>query len=192
MMTVSGAMTFFFYKGLTRNPECKNTPVLVLPHICRLGWVRNTKFGTNLSNKMLLQNLSNAAKCQGYSLYRFWVNKGKPTGGGSKITRYLTLELSKLRKKDTIFRKAIPSKMCGSYCTSKKTFAIVKSTRVSIVKGFWMEIKRNANVFIMFLVFFAEIMTTNKKYKICSDCQNPHFIDARVVILGLSFSNILD
>ena len=25
--------------------------------------------------------LLNAAKCQGYSFYRFWVIKGKPTGG---------------------------------------------------------------------------------------------------------------
>ena len=38
----------------------------------------DTKFGTNVSNKMLL----NAAKFQGYSSYRFWVIKGKPTGGG--------------------------------------------------------------------------------------------------------------
>ena len=37
---------------------------------------RNTKFDTNVSNKMLL----NAAKCQGYSIYRFGVIKGKPTG----------------------------------------------------------------------------------------------------------------
>ena len=42
----------------------------------RLGRVRDTKFGTNISNKMLL----NAAKCLGYSFYRFWVIKGKPTG----------------------------------------------------------------------------------------------------------------
>ena len=33
-----------------------------------------TKFGTNVTNRMLL----NAAKLQGY---RFWVIKGKPTGG---------------------------------------------------------------------------------------------------------------
>ena len=36
----------------------------------------DTKFGTNVSNRMLL----NAAKCQRYSFYRFWINKGKPTG----------------------------------------------------------------------------------------------------------------
>ena len=71
-------MTIFFYKGLTRNPEIGNTPVWVLPNIWRLGRVRNTKFGTNVSNKMLL----NAAKCQRCSLYRFWVIKGKSTGAG--------------------------------------------------------------------------------------------------------------
>ena len=81
IITGSGIMTIFFYKGLTRNPEIGNTPVWVLPNIWRLGQVMDTKFGTNVSNRMLL----NAAKCQGYSFYRFWVIKGKPTGG-SKIT----------------------------------------------------------------------------------------------------------
>ena len=38
----------------------------------------NTKFGANVSNRMLL----NAAKSQGYSFYRFGVIKGKPTAGG--------------------------------------------------------------------------------------------------------------
>ena len=45
-----------------------------------LGKISDTKFGTNLSNKMLL----NAAKFQGYSFYCLWVIKGKPTGGGIK------------------------------------------------------------------------------------------------------------
>ena len=50
------------FLGLTRNPEIGNTLVYVLPNIWRLGQVRVTKFGTNLSNKMSL----NAAKCKGY------------------------------------------------------------------------------------------------------------------------------
>ena len=33
--------------------------------------------------------LLNAAKCQGYSFYGFWIIKGKPTGG--KITSTRTL-----------------------------------------------------------------------------------------------------
>ena len=74
----SGIMTIFFYKGLTRNPEIRNTPIWVLPNIWRLGQVMDTKFGTNVSNRMLL----NAAKCHGYRFYRFWVIKGKPTWGG--------------------------------------------------------------------------------------------------------------
>ena len=41
-------------------PEIGNTPIWVLPNIWRLGQVKNIKFGTNISNKMLL----NAAKCQ--------------------------------------------------------------------------------------------------------------------------------
>ena len=76
VITGSGIVTIFFYKGLTRNPEIGNTPVWVLPNIWRLGRVMDTKFGTNVSNKMLL----NAAKCQGYSFYHFWVIKGKPIG----------------------------------------------------------------------------------------------------------------
>ena len=77
-ITGSGIVTISFYKGLTRNPEIGNTSVWVLPNIWRLEWVRNTKFGTNVSNKMLL----NVAKCLGCSFYRFWVIKGKPTVGG--------------------------------------------------------------------------------------------------------------
>ena len=75
-------MTIFFYKRLARNLEIGNTPVWVFPSIWRLARVMDTKFGTNVSNRMLL----NVAKFQGYSFYRFWVFKGKPTGGGGKIT----------------------------------------------------------------------------------------------------------
>ena len=81
IITGSGIMTIFFYKRLTRNPEIGNTPVWVLPNIWRLGRVMDTKFGMNVSNRMLL----NAAKFQGYSSYRFWVIKGKPTGEGVKL-----------------------------------------------------------------------------------------------------------
>ena len=80
IITGSRVTTIFLHKGLTRNP--RNTPVWVLPNVWRLGQVRDTKFGTNVSNVML----PNAAKCQGYSFYRFWVIKGKLIG--SKITPY--------------------------------------------------------------------------------------------------------
>ena len=70
-------MTIFFCKGLTRNPEIINTSVRVLPTIWRLGQVMDTKSGTNVSNRTLLD----AAKCHGYTFYRFRVIKGKPTGG---------------------------------------------------------------------------------------------------------------
>ena len=69
IITGSGIMIIFFYKGLTRNPEIGNTPVWVLPNICRLGRVIDTKFGTDVFYRMLL----NAAKFQGCSLYQFWV-----------------------------------------------------------------------------------------------------------------------
>ena len=63
----SGVMTISFCKGLTRNRENGNAPVRVLPNIRRLGGVSNTRFRTNVSNKMLL----NAVKCQVYNFYRF-------------------------------------------------------------------------------------------------------------------------
>ena len=66
-------MTIFFYKGFTRNSEIGKTPVGFL----ETGGVKNTKFGSNVSNKMLL----NSTKCQGYSFYRFLVIRGKPTTG---------------------------------------------------------------------------------------------------------------
>ena len=49
------------------NPEIGNTPVWALPNIWRLKQVRNTKFGTKVSNKMLL----NSAKCQSYCFLLF-------------------------------------------------------------------------------------------------------------------------
>ena len=76
IITGSGVMTIFFCKGLTRNPEIRYNPVWVLPNIWGQWEVRNTKFGTNVSNEML----PSAAKCQGYSFYRFWVIREKPTG----------------------------------------------------------------------------------------------------------------
>ena len=78
IITGSGVTTIPFYKGLTGNPEIRNTPVWVLPNLLRLGQVGDIKFGTNISNKMLL----NAAEYQGHSFYRFWVFKGKSTVRG--------------------------------------------------------------------------------------------------------------
>ena len=83
-ITGSRIMTIFFDKGLTRNPEIGNTPVWVLPNFWRLRRVMDTKFGTNVFNRMLL----NTANFQDYSFYCFWFIKGKPNGrrGGCKIT----------------------------------------------------------------------------------------------------------
>ena len=53
----------------------------------------DTKFGTNVSNRMLL----NAAKFQGYSFYRFGVIKGKPTRGRAKLKKTSLLSLEKKR-----------------------------------------------------------------------------------------------
>ena len=75
IITGSGVMTIFFYKGLTWNPKIGYNPVWVLPNVWGQGRIRDTKLGANASNEML----SNVAKCQGHSFYRFWVIKGKPT-----------------------------------------------------------------------------------------------------------------
>ena len=77
-------ITIFFYKGLTRNPEIRNTPVWVLPKIWRLKQVMDTKLSMNVSNRVLLI----AGNFQCYSFYRFWVVKGKPTGGGVKLPHH--------------------------------------------------------------------------------------------------------
>ena len=89
-ITGSGIVTIFFYKGLTRNPEIGNNPVWVLHNKWRLGQVMDTKFGTNVSRRMLL----NDAKFQSYSFYCFWVIKGKPSagsgGGGGGVLPFLS------------------------------------------------------------------------------------------------------
>ena len=81
IITEFGGMTFFFYKALTRNPE-----------IWRLRQVRNTKFGTEVSNKILL----NAKKFECCSHCSFWVNKGKPAEGGGVWERAMGKEKIKL------------------------------------------------------------------------------------------------
>ena len=67
-------MTIFFYRILTRNPEIGNTPVWVLPNIWRLGRIRDTKFGANMFNEMLL----NATKYPGYNFCLFRVITPSP------------------------------------------------------------------------------------------------------------------
>ena len=49
IITGSGVMIIFIYKGLGRNPEIGNTPIWVLHNIWRLGQARDAKFGTNVS-----------------------------------------------------------------------------------------------------------------------------------------------
>ena len=67
----------FHVNIMTRNPEIRNTVVRVFYNIFRVGEVRETKVGKNVSNEML----TNTPKFKGYSFYCFWVIKGKPTGG---------------------------------------------------------------------------------------------------------------
>ena len=60
IITVSGVMTIFVYKGLTRSLEIKNIPVWVFPNIWMLGWAKDTKFGPNLALMKSYSTLPNA------------------------------------------------------------------------------------------------------------------------------------
>ena len=77
IITGSGVMTFFFTRDW---PEIRKLEIhrFEFFQICgdwrELG--RNTKVGTNISNKMLLKFV----KCQIYNIWRFGVIVGKPTG----------------------------------------------------------------------------------------------------------------
>ena len=89
IITGSRAMTIYFYKELNQKSGNRKTLVWILRNIIRLGWVSNIKFGTDVSNEMLL----NVAKSQGYSLHCFWVIKGKPTGGVKLPTSHPTTQI---------------------------------------------------------------------------------------------------
>ena len=119
----SGVMTIFFFKGLTRNPEIGNTLVWVLPNIWILGQVGNTKFGTDVSNKILL----NAAKFQGCSFYRFWVNKGKPTGGRGGL---IPPPPPQIRVKAVVWTRKRSCKLGGSTPLASRVFLSFKSVHI--------------------------------------------------------------
>ena len=76
IITGSGVITIFFYKGLTRNLGIGNALVGVLPNIWR---VRSTKFGTNAFNEMLL----NAVKGQAFTVSEL-LQENQLGGGGVK------------------------------------------------------------------------------------------------------------
>ena len=67
IITGSGVMTIFFCKGLTRNPDIRNTPSGFCPISGDWDKLGITKFDANVSNKISL----NTAKCQGYGFFRF-------------------------------------------------------------------------------------------------------------------------
>ena len=50
----SGVITIFVYKELTRKPKIRNIFVWVLPNLWRPEQARDTKYGTNVFNKMLM------------------------------------------------------------------------------------------------------------------------------------------
>ena len=57
MVTGSGVATIFVYRRLTKTPEMGNTPVWVLPSIWRLEQFMDTKFGKDVSDKNLLNDV---------------------------------------------------------------------------------------------------------------------------------------
>ena len=127
IITGSGAMTIFFYKGLTRNPEIRNTLLCVLPNIWRLGQVGDTKFCTNIFNKLLL----NAAKCKGYSCYRFLLRENQQGEGGNYHQPRLELKTLKSQNKCTFGpkkpTKALPQTPSCKNDHFANTFSFYKS-----------------------------------------------------------------
>ena len=107
-------------------PEIRKSEIppfcLNLPNIWRLEQVRNTKLGTKVCNKTLL----NAAKCQGYSFYHFWVIKRKQTEGVKLLpTPRLGLILCALKKK--YLKKIIVVKDCRNQPDWQKNCLIKKN-----------------------------------------------------------------
>ena len=78
IITGSGIMTIFFYERFARNPDIGSTPVWVLPNIWRLDRVMDTKYGTNVFNRMLL----NAAKFRVIAFIVFELLRENQLGGG--------------------------------------------------------------------------------------------------------------
>ena len=75
IITGSGVMTISFYKGFFIT-EIRRSKIPPSDFYSISGDWGEQGIPSLVSNKVLL----NAAKCQGYSFYRFWVIKGKPTG----------------------------------------------------------------------------------------------------------------
>ena len=104
-------------------PEIANTPIWVLPNIWRLRRVRDTKFGTNVSNGMLL----NAGKCQDYSLYCYWVISGKPAGV-RQITPFSPTQI-KIKAFNYFAKRSILDVWRGTNCTSASVKWLIFSHR---------------------------------------------------------------
>ena len=84
-----------------------------MPNIWRLGQATDSKFGTNVSNKKLL----NATKCQGYSFYRFIIIKGKPKPQEIRVKLNSNLKLFDTWKK---FKQRGRNKKYKSKCKKIK------------------------------------------------------------------------
>ena len=89
IITGSKVMIIFFHNELTRNLEIGKILVWVFPNIWRLEQLRDTKFGTGISNEILLY----AAKGQRYSIYHFWVIKRKQTRVLFCLSSYIIIHI---------------------------------------------------------------------------------------------------
>ena len=73
-------------------------------------WIPNL---ARMSNRMLL----NAANFQGYSFYRFWVIKGKPTGGGKIMHLKRTFLLVQKDATKEVYKYALEHLVCMEILT---------------------------------------------------------------------------
>ena len=80
IITGSGIMIIFYYKGMTRNPEIGNIPVWVLPNIWRLGGVIDIKFSkmSLIECYWMLQN----SRVTAFTVFELW----RENQLGDKIT----------------------------------------------------------------------------------------------------------
>ena len=105
VMTGSRVMKILFYKNWPETQKLKIQPSEFCPISGDWGKVRDTKFGTNVFHKKLL----NTAKCQGYNFYCFWIIRAKQTGEGVKL-RLFNFESLKKGGANLKVRRGIPTK----------------------------------------------------------------------------------
>ena len=110
------------------------------------------------------------------SYQKYWKNDFRMMG--KTFEKLVNLVSPNLSKEDTKFRKSIPLQkrvaialwrlpIGNSFRTIAKTFAVRKSTAVSITKGFCKEMRRLSKEYTKFPVTSIEVENAIEKFKTC-------------------------